>query len=204
LHVAAAVANVWTRVVTRGTPPAPRHFHNTVVANNNLYVFGGYDGHAWRNDVVALDLGEWRQREAVFPGAFARACFPRHATRRCCMSPLDCCAARDHPLSPRLCLRLRVLLPATKTWHNVISPSQDKPGARASGSACVISGNRVLVFGGYDGSEFLQDLWILHTGEQRCVPSVRGGLPGVLRRCRACSVAGLRLLFTARLVDCCW
>ena len=49
--------NVWTRVVTRGTPPAPRHFHNTCVVNNSLYVFGGYDGTAWRSDVVALDLG---------------------------------------------------------------------------------------------------------------------------------------------------
>jgi hypothetical protein len=39
---------------------------------------------------------------------------------------------------------------------------------RASGSACVIPGNRMLVFGGYDGSEFLQDLWVLHTGALRC------------------------------------
>ena len=46
----------------------------------------------------------------------------------------------------------------------MIGPSQEKPGVRASGSACVIPGNRMLVFGGYDGAEFLQDLWVLHTG----------------------------------------
>jgi hypothetical protein len=53
---------------------------------------------------------------------------------------------------------------ATKVWTNVIGPSQERPGVRASGSACVVPGNRMLVFGGYDGSEFLQDLWVLHTG----------------------------------------
>ena len=53
---------------------------------------------------------------------------------------------------------------ATKVWTNVIGAAQEKPGVRASGSACVIPGNRMLVFGGYDGAEFLQDLWVLHTG----------------------------------------
>ena len=68
------------------------------------------------------------------------------------------------PFSPPP-LILRVPGAATKVWTNVISGSQERPGVRASGSACVIPGNRMLVYGGYDGSEFLQDLWVLHTGE---------------------------------------
>jgi hypothetical protein len=69
--VPAAETYVWTRVATRGTPPAPRHFHNTCIVNNSLYVFGGYDGSAWRSDVVALDLGACAP---VFPAASLRFC----------------------------------------------------------------------------------------------------------------------------------
>ena len=98
---------MWSKVATTGTPPAPRHFHNTCVVGRKLWVFAGYDGHAWRNDVVALDLDTLR-------------------------------------------------------WTTINAPGE-RPGVRASGSACVISGERILAFGGYDGSDFLHDLWILHT-----------------------------------------
>lgn len=56
---------VWSRVATRGTPPVPRHFHNTVVVGDMLYVFGGYDGNAWRNDIVGLHIRTRRSRHAT-------------------------------------------------------------------------------------------------------------------------------------------
>ncbi len=37
---------------------------------------------------------------------------------------------------------------------------------------CVLSGGRILVFGGYDGADFLQDLWILHTNGKHASLSV--------------------------------
>lgn len=43
----------WTRVVTIGTPPSPRTFHQAVYYNGHIYVMGGFDG--WkRNDVYKI------------------------------------------------------------------------------------------------------------------------------------------------------
>jgi len=36
--------NSWGRVVTTGTPPAPRYHHSAVVYANSMFVFGGYTG----------------------------------------------------------------------------------------------------------------------------------------------------------------
>ena len=34
----------WGRVVTTGSPPAPRYHHSAVVFANSMFVFGGYTG----------------------------------------------------------------------------------------------------------------------------------------------------------------
>lgn len=115
LHCFDTTTNIWTRVETSGTPPAPRHFHNACrMGNDRLYVFGGYDGESWRNDVVVLDL-------------------------------------------------------TSMTWTQVVCEGE-KPGVRASGSACVLDDDRMLVFGGYDGTDFLDDLWVLHTQRDPSLP----------------------------------
>ena len=46
----------WRKVTTTGATPRARHFHNCICVDNRLYVFGGYDGENWRNDVRVLDL----------------------------------------------------------------------------------------------------------------------------------------------------
>lgn len=35
--------------------PSPRHSHSAVVYNNQLYIFGGYDGH-YRNDLYRFNF----------------------------------------------------------------------------------------------------------------------------------------------------
>jgi hypothetical protein len=95
----------WTAPRTKGTQPAPRHFHTSSRILQTLYVFGGYDGDEWRNDTVSLDID-------------------------------------------------------SLTWSN-ISFAGPLPPVRASHSSSVINDNRMLVFGGYDGDKFLNDLWIL-------------------------------------------
>ncbi len=42
-------------------------------------------------------------------------------------------------------------------------PGQPAPRERASGSTVVLEGDRMLLFGGYDGEAFLDDAWVLHT-----------------------------------------
>lgn len=48
----------WKLVEATGTVPSPRHFHNGVIVGQRLYVFGGFDGKVWKDDIFVLDLGK--------------------------------------------------------------------------------------------------------------------------------------------------
>eukprot|EP00795_Rhopilema_esculentum_P016024 gene16024-7367_t len=52
----------WGRVVTTGSPPAPRYHHSAVVFANSMFVFGGYTGDIYSNSNLRNknDLFEYR------------------------------------------------------------------------------------------------------------------------------------------------
>ena len=51
----------------------------------------------------------------------------------------------------------------TRTWAQVVCPGQDVPCERASAVAFALHGDTLLIHGGYSGTAFLGDLWLLHT-----------------------------------------
>jgi hypothetical protein len=58
---------------------------------------------------------------------------------------------------------IAVLNLVTHAWEPAVLPAgAPAPGPRASGTFTVVEGDRVLLFGGYDGAIFLNDLWVLH------------------------------------------
>ena len=63
----------WVKLVTRGEPPAARHFHSMAALHRRAYVFGGFDGAAWRGDIVALDLDSMGWEVLKPAGAFLAA-----------------------------------------------------------------------------------------------------------------------------------
>lgn len=52
----------WGRVVTTGSPPAPRYHHSAVVFANSMFIFGGYTGDIYSNSNLRNknDLFEYR------------------------------------------------------------------------------------------------------------------------------------------------
>jgi len=54
--------NSWGRVVTTGSPPAPRYHHSAVVFATSMFVFGGYTGDIYSNSNLRNknDLFEYR------------------------------------------------------------------------------------------------------------------------------------------------
>jgi len=54
--------NSWGRVVTTGSPPAPRYHHSAVVFSTSMFVFGGYTGDIYSNSNLRNknDLFEYR------------------------------------------------------------------------------------------------------------------------------------------------
>ena len=46
----------WTELQCIGPIPSPRAGHAAVLVDNVMYVFGGYDGNAYLDDLTALQL----------------------------------------------------------------------------------------------------------------------------------------------------
>ena len=44
-------------------PPSPRSFHNSLILNNQLYVFGGKNEEKVLNDLYTLDLSKLKKRK---------------------------------------------------------------------------------------------------------------------------------------------
>lgn len=48
---------VWKTPKINGIPPSPRSSHSATAVDNRLFVFGGFDGRRYYNDLHILDLG---------------------------------------------------------------------------------------------------------------------------------------------------
>ena len=46
----------WSQPAIKGTPPTPRVSVTGCLVNNTVYLFGGFDGTNWMNDLHTLDL----------------------------------------------------------------------------------------------------------------------------------------------------
>lgn len=101
---------------------------NARLADRYMYVFGGFDGSNWRNDVAALNVDtlEWTS-----------------------LTPEPYYGADSRPVpSPRAAENGSAANTAPS------APKPTAPGPRASACACLMDSNKVVLFGGYDGSEF--------------------------------------------------
>ncbi len=49
----------WTKEETKGESPPKRGGHCTFLAHNRMYIFGGYDGKKYYNDLYCLSLGKF-------------------------------------------------------------------------------------------------------------------------------------------------
>jgi hypothetical protein len=64
----------WRRVAADGGGPGPRYGIGWVASGGTLYLFGGFDGHADRGDLWALDLERFRWRLLAADGPPPRYC----------------------------------------------------------------------------------------------------------------------------------
>jgi N-acetylneuraminic acid mutarotase len=145
----------WTELAA-ATPPSPRSSPGMTALGNKIVLFGGYDGNNYLNDTWTFDGTSWTKVSVPAP--------PR---------------ARSYP--GMVTLGNKVLLfggysedpglgsntaPATylndtylfdgNLWTPVLVPLP--PPARG-GASMVTLGNKVLLFGGYDGTNDLSDTW---------------------------------------------
>mmetsp|Transcript_127999 Transcript_127999/g.362299 ORF Transcript_127999/g.362299 Transcript_127999/m.362299 type:complete len:518 (-) Transcript_127999:185-1738(-) len=136
----------------KGSVPSTRFGYVSAVHGDFMYVFGGYDGSAWLNDMFDFDFerGIWSatQVQGFIPSG--RSC-PSWATHN---GSLYLFGGYDgvHRMNDFHQFRM-----GSRTWSSVRSAGQ-VPSPRYF-HASVVYGNSLFLFGGYSGQERLNDLY---------------------------------------------
>lgn len=138
----------WERVTARvGVPPCKRSLHAAAVWQDNLIVFGGYDGHQRVNDLYLYSFS--RQMWSV-RGVSAQSTPPSPRDRHVAVvwgSGFYIFGGFD---GTQRVNDLHVFDMETNVWARVVS-SGNAPTPRHS-HAAVVHRDSLYVFGGYDGS----------------------------------------------------
>eukprot|EP00928_Gymnodinium_smaydae_P078413 TRINITY_DN6234_c0_g1_i1.p1 TRINITY_DN6234_c0_g1~~TRINITY_DN6234_c0_g1_i1.p1 ORF type:complete len:514 (+),score=105.11 TRINITY_DN6234_c0_g1_i1:148-1689(+) len=136
----------------KGSLPSTRFGYVSAVHGDFMYVFGGYDGSAWLNDMFDFDFerGMWgaTQVHGFIPSG--RSC-PSWATHN---GSVYLFGGYDgvHRMNDFHQFRM-----TSRTWSSVRSAGQ-VPSPRYF-HASVVYGNSLFLFGGYSGQERLNDLY---------------------------------------------
>eukprot|EP00937_MAST-01D_sp_MAST-1D-sp2_P006180 g6180.t1 len=153
-HCYSFVTQAWSVVQPRrGAPPTPRHSHATVVHENSMYCFGGYDG-SYQNDFHRFDFDDegWAVVEAAGepPRARYRASCVVTGNRMCLFGGHD----GAHHLND-----VHLYDFDAQAW-SMLAVEGPPPKARDSHVA-VAHGKSMYVFGGSTGSA-MNDFHELH------------------------------------------
>eukprot|EP01119_Soliformovum_irregulare_P021950 TRINITY_DN7398_c0_g1_i2.p1 TRINITY_DN7398_c0_g1~~TRINITY_DN7398_c0_g1_i2.p1 ORF type:complete len:523 (+),score=127.99 TRINITY_DN7398_c0_g1_i2:78-1646(+) len=126
----------WSRPIIKGEPPVARWGHTATLAEDGkIILFGGHDGTQMLNDVHVLDTTQlsWSSINVKYE-----------------MEP-PTILSNSSPMSP----------PASHASNLTSGVTPTGPSARAGHTSTYLGKNRILVFGGGDGSKILNDCWFL-------------------------------------------
>eukprot|EP01133_Synstelium_polycarpum_P004944 gene4944-5743_t len=142
------ITNTWKEVVCTGDLPTARCGHRLVAIDTKLYMFGGGAGDSWRerfNDIHIFDTetSVWRRvpatplvRVCTFSSVFV-------------MGPLIGVFGGQHLIKGKVTKKMYFFDTISETWSKQ-EFSHNGPNPRDMASADVV-GDKVYMFGGYDG-----------------------------------------------------
>jgi len=137
---------------SRGHVPSTRFGYVSAVDSDFFFVFGGYDGSTWLNDMYEFDYekGSWDVTRPIGAVPSGRSC-PSWSTHR---GSVYLFGGYDgvHRMNDFHQFRME-----SRTWTSVRS-SGHIPSPRYF-HACVVYADSLYVFGGYSGQERLNDLY---------------------------------------------
>jgi hypothetical protein len=150
----------WTALAPSGTPPSARSYHSAIYdpVHERMVVFGGWDGSLFFNDVWALSLADTPVWTALTPVGTPPAAREGHTAvydpvrdRMVVFGGWDGSSLRDDVWA--------LSLAGTPVW-TALAPSGSSPSARYLHSAIYdLVGDRMVVFGGWNGTTFCNDAW---------------------------------------------
>jgi hypothetical protein len=157
-------AQGWTNLTPSGTSPSARYHHTAICdpVRQRMVVFGGATGSAYLQDVWELSLSGasvWTDLTPTGASPGVRFCHSAVHDPVCDRMVVfgGCSGAGTLYLNDTWTLPLSGTSPWTK-----LTVSRALPVARCSHSAVPLpTGDQMVVFGGYDGSSGLNDVWAL-------------------------------------------
>ena len=158
----------WYKPIVYGDKPGGRSAHSaSLIDDRYIHIFGGWNGDEELGDLRILDTETLSWSSPFTQGVHPS---PRHFHSS---SPLKHFLYifggydGDDWRNDTMQLDLN-----TMVWKQIIFTGSVPP-VRASHSSTVIGENKILVFGGYDGNKFLNDMWLLETTDKYSSPSHR-------------------------------
>ncbi len=136
----------------RGRVPSRRFGYVSVVHNNKLVLFGGFDGQRWLNDMYVFDFSTkiWTEIQARGTVPSVRSCpaWAKDDTHVYIQGGYDGVERKADFFALEL---------ATYTW--VQMPSLGTPPSPRYFHSCCLYGNKMYLYGGYSGTERLADMF---------------------------------------------
>jgi N-acetylneuraminic acid mutarotase len=149
----------WSTIKCSGTIPLARNAHTITVVNKNLYLFGGHSGNKHLKDLFIFDSETCEWIEPKFTGEAPQGLRGHTATHL--GNKIIIFGGYDGKGRSN---ELFVLNLEDMKWSHVYD--NDKfPGSRQRHSSVTIDNKRILIFGGFDGTKWLNDLHILDVGQ---------------------------------------
>jgi len=154
--------SIWAGLMPTGTPPSPRHAHTAIYdpMRARMVVFGGWGGSGFLNDIWALSLAGTPAWTALTPAGTPPSQRQSHSAiydwRRERMVVFGGCDGSGYRNDVWV-----LSLAGTPEW-TPLTPTGMVPGARWRHSAIYDPvRDRMVVFGGLDGSAYRNDVWAL-------------------------------------------
>ncbi|KAA0176566.1 hypothetical protein FNF27_01847 [Cafeteria roenbergensis] len=172
LHALDSESYCWATITPAAGSEIPcmRTAHAATTYAHFMIIFGGWNGERELDDVFSFDTEAllWRELKGSGPGPSGRH-FPALAVVR---KQLMVFGGFN---GTHWCNDVHVMNLETLAWTKV-DLQGPAPTPRASATAVAVPGDRVIVFGGFDGtagssegaagSDFRDDAWVLHTVDE--------------------------------------
>jgi N-acetylneuraminic acid mutarotase len=149
----------WSTVKCEGTIPLARNAHTITVVNKSLFLFGGHSGNKHLKDLFIFDTESLIWSEPKFGGESPEGLRGHTATHL--GNKIIIFGGYDGKGRSN---ELFVLNLDDMNWSHIYD--NDKfPGSRQRHSSVTIDNKRILIFGGFDGTKWLNDLHILDVAQ---------------------------------------
>lgn len=148
----------WSKPIVSGKVPLARNAHSITVVGKNLFLFGGHSGNKHLKDLHIFNTETKNWSEPIFSGTPPEGL--RGHTATFLGNKLIIFGGYDGKGRSN---QLYLLNLEDMSWSHVLD-TEKFPGSRQRHSAITIDNRKILIFGGFDGTKWLNDLHILDVG----------------------------------------